>query len=255
MYKTYAPIKQTSHTMALAICEVTALLTDTFTDKFCGLDAAAYHTERACVTETILDILDLYEKHRGFSELARQFPADTFIELKIVINRELEEKGLPRYKFQCAACEKDPDPASDSEDPDFLRAAAAARPGDVPTRYVFDTEAAVAELGAVRGYFVDDFEVVEVEEEEEVRDSPPPPAAREHQPRGPRGPRGGGGGRGRRGGGAGGPPRGPGGGPPRGPNGPPRDGGGRDHGGAGGRGGHGGNWRSRNRHGNRRRRD
>ena len=260
MYKTYVPIKQTSHTMALAICELTALLTGMFTDKFRGLDPTTYHTERLAVTETMLDILDLYENQQNGSEFARQFPPDTFIELKIEINRELEEKDLPRYMYQCAACERDVDTvASDSDDPDFLRAAAAAaRPGDVPTRYVFDTDAAAAELLAVRRYFVDEFEEVEYEEEEEIPNSPPshPPAHhRDQQPRGPRGPRGGGGGgRGRRGGGPGGPPRGPGGGPPRGPagpNGPPRDGGGRDHGGAGGR----GNWRSRNRHGNRRRRD
>ena len=251
MYKTYAPIKQTSHTMALAICELTALLTGMFAGKFRGLDPTTYYTERLSVTETMLDILDLYENQQSASEFARQFPPDTFIELKIEINRELEEKRLPRYKYQCAVCERGTDPAaSDSDDPDFLReAAAAARPGDVPTRYVFDTLAAVGELDTVRDYFVDEYEEIEVEEEEAIPDSPPPPPPHRDQPsRGPRGPRGGGGGRGRRGGGAGGPPRGPGGGPPprgpAGPNGPPpRDGGGR------------GNWRSRNRHGNRRRRD
>lgn len=285
MHKTYAPIKQTSHTMALAVCELTALLTGLHVEKFRGLDPAANYTDRVSVTETMLDILDLYENHQHLSDFAKQFPLEAFINIKILVNKELDEKNMPRYKFQCSECQKNPEPASDSDEPDFLPAN---KGGEVTTRYVFDTEEAGMELDIVRKYFEDDFDVFEVEEEEEIPlDSPPPPGPpRDQHPRGPRGPRGsggggggGGGGRGRRGpggpprggssanepfpprgprgpnggGGGNGPPRGPGGGGgpgpgPRGPGGDERPGG-RD------RGGHNGNWRPRNRQGNRRRRD
>ncbi|RYP70448.1 hypothetical protein DL771_005489 [Monosporascus sp. 5C6A] len=249
MHMTYAPIKQTSYTMALAVSEVTALLTGMHVEKFQSLDPKAHYTDRGSVTETILDILDLYENHHDMTQFGKQFPLETFIDLKILVNKELEEKHLPRYKFQCAECEKNPEPTSDSDDPDI--APSGTGQGEGTVRYVFDTTQAAEELNEVRKYVEDDYEFYEVEEEEEIRDSPPP--APRDQPRGPRGPRGPSGPRGRRG--PGGPPRGPAGSTgsvepfPRGP----RDTGGPPRGPSGG--GHNPNWRSRNRQGNRRRRD
>ncbi|RYP63058.1 hypothetical protein DL769_007084 [Monosporascus sp. CRB-8-3] len=249
MHMTYAPIKQTSHTMALAVSEVTALLTGMHVEKFQSLDPKAHYTDRGSVTETILDILDLYENHHEMTQFGKQFPLETFIDLKILVNKELEEKHLPRYKFQCAECEKNPEPTSDSDDPDI--APSGAGQGDGTVRYIFDTTQAAQELDEVRKYFEDEYEFYEVEEEEEIPDSPPP--APRDQPRGPRGPRGPSGPRGRRG--PGGPPRGPAGSTggvepfPRGP----RDTGGPPRGPSGG--GHNPNWRPRNRQGNRRRRD
>ncbi|RYP43138.1 hypothetical protein DL770_011818 [Monosporascus sp. CRB-9-2] len=249
MHMTYAPVKQTSHTMALAVSEVTALLTGMHVEKFQSLDPKAHYTDRGSVTETILDILDLYENHHDMTQFGKQFPLEAFIDLKILVNKELEEKHLPRYKFQCAECEKNPEPTSDSDDPDI--ASSGTGQGEGTVRYIFDTTQAAEELDEVRKYFEDDYEFYEVEEKEEIPDSPPP--APRDQPRGPRGPRGPSGPRGRRG--PGGPPRGPAGSTggvepfPRGP----RDTGGPPRGPSGG--GHNPNWRPRNRQGNRRRRD
>ncbi|RYP01601.1 hypothetical protein DL764_006167 [Monosporascus ibericus] len=249
MHMTYAPIKQTSHTMALAVSEVTALLTGMHVNKFQSLDPKAYYTDRGSVTETILDILDLYENHHDMTQFGKQFPLEAFIDLKILVNKELEGKHLPRYKFQCAECEKHPEPTSDSDEPDI--APSGTGQGEGTVRYIFDTTQAAEELDEVRKYFEDEYEFYEVEEEEEIPDSPPP--APRDQPRGPRGPRGPSGPRGRRG--PGGPPRGPagstGGGEPF-PRGP-RDTGGPPRGPSGGS--HNPNWRPRNRQGNRRRRD
>ncbi|RYP39602.1 hypothetical protein DL767_002150 [Monosporascus sp. MG133] len=248
MHMTYAPIKQTSHTMALAVSEVTALLTGMHVKKFQSLDPKAHYTDRGSVTETILDILDLYENHHDMTQFGKQFPLEAFIDLKILVNKELEEKHLSRYKFQCTECEKNPEPTSDSDDPDI---APGTGQGEGTVRYIFDTTQAAEELDEVRKYFEDEYEFYEVEEEEEIPDSPPP--APRDQPRGPRGPRGPSGPRGRRG--PGGPPRGPAGSTggvepfPRGP----RDTGGPPRGPSGG--GHNPNWRPRNRQGNRRRRD
>ncbi|RYO85382.1 hypothetical protein DL766_000455 [Monosporascus sp. MC13-8B] len=250
MHMTYAPIKQTSHTMALAVSEVTALLTGMHVEKFRSLDPKAHCTDRGSVTETILDILDLYENHHDMTQFGKQFPLETFIDLKILVNKELEEKHLPRYKFRCAECEKNPEPTSDSDDPDI--APSGTGQGDGTVRYVFDTAQADEELDEVRKHFEDDYEFYEVEEEEEIPDSPQP--APRDQPRGPRGPRGHSGPRGRRG--PGGSSRGPagstGGGVEPFPRGP-RDTGGPPRGPSGG--GHNPNWRPRNRQGNRRRRD
>ncbi|RYP06376.1 hypothetical protein DL765_009523 [Monosporascus sp. GIB2] len=250
MHMTYAPIKQTSHTMALAVSELTALLTGMHVEKFKSLDPKAHYTDRVSVTETILDILDLYENHHDMTQFGKQFPLETFIDLKILVNKELEEKHLPRYKFQCAECEKNPEPTSDSDDPDT--APSGTGQGDGTVRYIFDATQADEELDEVRKYFEDDYEFYEVEEEEEIPDSPQP--APRDQPRGPRGPRGPSGPRGRRG--PGGSSRGPAGSTgsgvepfPRGP----RDTGGPPRGPSGG--GHNPNWRPRNRQGNRRRRE
>ncbi|MDA4133263.1 MAG: hypothetical protein OK454_09105, partial [Thaumarchaeota archaeon] len=57
LYKTFAPIKQTSFTMVMAVIELAALVTGTHVDKVHSLDLGRHHTSRATVVETMLDLL------------------------------------------------------------------------------------------------------------------------------------------------------------------------------------------------------
>lgn len=49
------------------------------------------------VTETLLDLLELYTHHRTSTAIGSDFPVDTFLEVRIPLNLESEDKRIPRY--------------------------------------------------------------------------------------------------------------------------------------------------------------
>ena len=111
LYKTFAPIKQTSFTMALAVIELTARLLHMHIDKVIAglppLDERSCHTTRACVIETIMDLLDLYTEYSKLTKVGPRFELNKFIDIKIKINKEVDERpnGLPIADTPCEKCE------------------------------------------------------------------------------------------------------------------------------------------------------
>lgn len=129
LYRTFAPLKQCSAGMAMACLELATRLDeemrrlessndDTEEDNGSGQDHdriaqltssrrhqqqknierdyPRYGLTRAHVTETLLDLLDLYIHHRQ-STAAADIPLDAFLQVRIPLNEEMDAKKLPRY--------------------------------------------------------------------------------------------------------------------------------------------------------------
>jgi len=100
LYRTFAPLKQTSPTLAIACLELATRLH--------GMDAtrcvdagpvryAKWATSRAEVMETLLDLLDLYTHHRGSTLVGPLYTLEHFINIRIGLNHEASAAKLPRY--------------------------------------------------------------------------------------------------------------------------------------------------------------
>ncbi|KAK7518058.1 cyclin [Phyllosticta citriasiana] len=114
LYRTLAPLKQTTPAMAIACVELAARLLDAnmalLTEEH--LDYARWHVSRAEVMETMLDLLDLYTHHRVSSLIGPNYPLDTYINVRIVLNQEASAKHLPRFT---PAPSTSPKPANDAD--------------------------------------------------------------------------------------------------------------------------------------------
>ncbi|PYH42641.1 putative cyclin [Aspergillus saccharolyticus JOP 1030-1] len=98
LYRTYAPIKQTTSTMAFSALELAGRLLDQrIPEVEAGVDYKDWNTSREEVMETLLDILELYTHNRAQTTVGPHFPADRFLTVRIPLNSEAEEKKLPRY--------------------------------------------------------------------------------------------------------------------------------------------------------------
>ncbi|KAL2267208.1 hypothetical protein VTJ83DRAFT_4485 [Remersonia thermophila] len=236
MYKTFAPVKQTTFTMALAILELTARLLGTDprrTQPF--QDAASWHSSRACVLETILDLLDLYTRFQKGTKVGVRFDLQTFMDVKIELNNLLAAEKRERYAGWCDRCGPDAaapaapadarsaTPGSATSPAANLPAKRKMPPAEGTQRFIFDADQARQEQAVVARYFHDEYEEHEMEVEEPIPEPEPPrnpgrggmgnpsyrgPGPGEHgrmnHPRTGRQGHGGGGRRDRRGGGGGG---------------------------------------------------
>ncbi|KAK7539337.1 cyclin [Phyllosticta citribraziliensis] len=114
LYRTFAPLKQTTPAMAIACVELAARLHDanmTFiTEEHLGY--SRWHVTRAEVMETMLDLLDLYTHHRVNSLIGPNYLLDTYINVRIVLNQEASAKHLPR--FTPTPSPASPKPANDT---------------------------------------------------------------------------------------------------------------------------------------------
>ncbi|KAI1395914.1 cyclin-like protein [Hypoxylon fuscum] len=217
MYKTYAPLKHNTYTCAIAVAQLTALVTKTFVDELCGLDLADWHTDAQCVAEVTLDLLDLYTQHGKATKVGPMFDLQDFIQTQIGINRTVEHEGLLRYVNQCRDCESamvSPATPFAVDSPASLNTPTAtatgsgsgsgpgsAKRGPQPastgtTRFVFDADEAARERQAYDEHTKDEWDEWEEEVEEPVPDARDD-VRRSDGPRGPRGPRGHGRGHGR----------------------------------------------------------
>ncbi|KAJ4581009.1 hypothetical protein ABEF95_006595 [Exophiala dermatitidis] len=98
LYRTFAPLKQQTATMAFACLELAGrLLGEENMDLWRGKDYATWRIDRGMVMETLLDLLELYTHHRTMTSIGPDFPVDRFLEVRIPLNVESEEKRLPRY--------------------------------------------------------------------------------------------------------------------------------------------------------------
>jgi CTD kinase subunit beta len=181
MYKTFAPIKQTTFTMALSIVELTARLTGTHEDAVRALPARENHTDRGAVVETMLDLLDLYAQFHKSTKVGVAIDHARFIAVKIALNEEVEAtRALARFAHWCERCEADEPPVQATPTPGSATTSPATtgsgrRGGKAPDgtlRYVFDTGLVRAEQRIVGEYFKEEFEEYEVEVEERIPTEP-----------------------------------------------------------------------------------
>ena len=98
LYRTWAPLKQTTVVLAFACLELAGrLLGEENTRVWTGRDYREWNIERGMVMETLLDLLELYTHHRSQSVIGSEFPVDRFLEVRIPLNQESEEKKIPRF--------------------------------------------------------------------------------------------------------------------------------------------------------------
>jgi CTD kinase subunit beta len=198
LYKTLAPIKQTAFTLVLAILELTALLMSTDpgrTQEF--QTAASWHTERACVVETILDLLDLYTQFPKSTKIGVRFDLKKLMDVKIEMNNLVAREKHSRYHGWCDRCAPDlldtrsvtpgsaTSPATNPSAPGSSSVKRKRTASEGTQRFVFDAAEARKEKDLVSRYFNDEYEEHEVEVEEPVREPEPRhPSRSNHAPSG-----------------------------------------------------------------------
>ncbi|KAL8287931.1 hypothetical protein RB597_000157 [Gaeumannomyces tritici] len=200
IFKTFAPVKQTTFTMVMAIVELATLLISKHQEVVRAIDLVAYHTDRGSVVETMLDLLDLYAHFARHTKVGARFDIDHFIQVKIKINQEVEANpALERFMHTCERCEQEERDAglggamsnqplsavtpgsatspatTGSGGPSGAGGGAPRKSGargqEGTLRFSFDAEAVRKEKEAVAKHFAEEFEEYEVELEEEVRES------------------------------------------------------------------------------------
>ncbi|RFU30559.1 hypothetical protein B7463_g5764, partial [Scytalidium lignicola] len=202
LYRTFAPLKQTCATMAFACVELAALILEKQEDLIRGESAPKYkdwRTTRAEIMETMLDLLDLYTHFLKASTVGPTYSIEKFINIKIKLNQELEEKSsLGRYtefietpksngtKHSIKTPKTPITPASPSDTRANGRDAASpatlsprssgsgrrgngARGQDGTVRFMLDAEQAKHEKATVAEYFKVEYEEYEVEVEEPIK--------------------------------------------------------------------------------------
>jgi CTD kinase subunit beta len=195
LYKTFAPVKQAAFTLVLAILELTALLLDTNRERLQDLkDAAAWHTDRACVLETMLDLLDLYTQFPKSTKVGVRFDLQKLMDVKIDLNNLVAKEKYQRYHGWCDRCAPDvadtrsatpgsaTSPATNASLPGSNSAKRKRAPGEDTLRFVFDASEARKEKDLVASYFEDEYEEYEVEVEEPIRDAEARHPGRSNQP-------------------------------------------------------------------------
>ncbi|KAI9152155.1 CTD kinase subunit beta [Paramyrothecium foliicola] len=174
MYKTFIPIKRSTFSMVMAVVELTARMRGEHLDKVQDFAAQRRQYDRGAVMETMLDLLDLYVQHHKSTKIGAEFDLNKFIDIKIHLNKDLDDSAQSRYLYHCNRCEiEDPRPSSPglATSPTASAAAAIAAPWsaeasvrrsargqDGTMRFVFDPETAQAERSTVGTYFHEEFE-------------------------------------------------------------------------------------------------
>jgi CTD kinase subunit beta len=112
LYKTFAPLKQSTPTLAIACVELAARLHDMDTTRLVDSGLMRYSkwaTSRAEVMETLLDLLDLYTHHRGSTAVGPLYTLEAFINIRIGLNQEASAANIPRFALYAS------DAASDAQ--------------------------------------------------------------------------------------------------------------------------------------------
>ncbi|KAJ5584169.1 uncharacterized protein N7459_003969 [Penicillium hispanicum] len=100
LYRTFAPVKQTTPTMAFGCLELAGRLLDQrIVALESGEDYAQWNTSREEVMETLFDLLELYTHQRSSTTVGSRFPADRFLTARIPLNQEADAKRYPRYTY------------------------------------------------------------------------------------------------------------------------------------------------------------
>ncbi|KAJ5090333.1 cyclin [Penicillium argentinense] len=177
LYRTYAPLKQTSSTMAFACLELACRLADLRNEPIeTGQEYERWGTSRAEVMETLFDLLEMYTHQRGTTSVGPDFRADRFLTVRIPLNQEAAAQNLPRYTREedsenrstetgeGAPSQRPPHPLTPvAANNDRLGDRADRGARDAPVRFMIDPEWAAAERQAVEPYFREEWEEYEVE--------------------------------------------------------------------------------------------
>jgi CTD kinase subunit beta len=100
LYRTFAPLKQSTPTLAIACVELAARLHEMDTSRIVDAGILKYNrwaSSRAEVMETLLDLLDLYTHHRGLTSVGPLYTLEAFINIRIGLNQEASAADIPRY--------------------------------------------------------------------------------------------------------------------------------------------------------------
>lgn len=100
LYRTFAPLKQSTPTLAIACLELAARLHGKDATKFVDAGPVKYSTwatSRAEIMETLLDLLDLYTHHRAATSVGPNYTLEHFLNIRIGLNQEASAANIPRY--------------------------------------------------------------------------------------------------------------------------------------------------------------
>ncbi|KAK3628583.1 RNA polymerase II C-terminal domain kinase beta subunit [Elasticomyces elasticus] len=105
MHRTFAPLKQTTATMAVAGLEMAAHLqasasgtgSEVVREQVKVLDIGKWSTTREEVMETLLDLLDLYTHHTTNTILGTKYSLDDFLRIRLALNKECNDQNILRF--------------------------------------------------------------------------------------------------------------------------------------------------------------
>ncbi|KAI9841532.1 MAG: RNA polymerase II C-terminal domain kinase beta subunit [Sclerophora amabilis] len=190
IYRTFAPLKQTSSTMAFACLELSARILDELESlrRVGSIDYRKWSTSRE-------EVMDLYTHHRMATAIGPQHSLDTFIAIRITLNQEASSKNIPRFtkwpkskpatngatisidRQKGTDCQKtgDGNLTSSPMGPTSAtgaRGRAGERGRDGTVRFMLDAERAKDEKEVVARYFKVEEEEVEIEVERSLTTLP-----------------------------------------------------------------------------------
>jgi CTD kinase subunit beta len=190
LYSTFAPVKQSTFTLVLAIVELTSRLTGVGQGRVSRLDPRKWHTNRGCILETMLDLLDVYTHFPKSTKLGNEFEMKKLMDIKIELNNYIEKQHYHRFETWCEKCKQEaPDvvhpitpgsatsPATSTSLSGGYSAKKTVKSSESSIRFVFDPDEARKERDLVGEYFADEMEEYEVEVEEII-----PPEEPRHGP-------------------------------------------------------------------------
>ncbi|KAF2479698.1 cyclin-like protein [Neohortaea acidophila] len=197
LYRTFAPLKQTTATMALACLELAAHLIAASTennvsairDALQALDLKTWSVTREEVMETLLDLLDLYTQHTAQTILGTRYSLDDFLRVRLGLNKECNEHNLPRHTtapprvattittttentlrvangHPTPVSPMEPGPQPQPQQAQTTNGTAAPPEGAGTVRFMLNPQRAADEKAQVQKYFVEEWE--EYEEEVEI---------------------------------------------------------------------------------------
>ena len=195
LYRTFAPLKQTTPAMALGCVELSMRVFE------CSLEEChapqtykKWRVTRPQIMETMLDLLDVFTHNRVSTSVGLQHPIEVFINIRIALNQEASAEKYPRFTEGPAkiaetngikAVNGEPqqeavpssanDPIKSIRSPQEIVSTngmgtpTSGRPGlrDGTVRFMLDAERAKDEQRAVSDFFKIEMEEYEVEIERE----------------------------------------------------------------------------------------
>jgi len=200
LHRTFAPLKQTSATLAIACLELSAHLRAAASgvsgvlENVQTLDIQTWSTTREEIMETLLDALDLYTHHTTSTILGTKYSLEDFLRIRLALNKECSQSNLPRYttapepiadrlttgSATLRVANGHPTPVSPPPggvQPQTTNGPPPAPDGGGTLRFILNPQLAADEKAAVHKYFVEEWE----EYEEEIEVPLPRPRSQEHE--------------------------------------------------------------------------
>ena len=201
LHRTFAPLKQTSASMAVASLELASHLYASSTsndssavrDGFANFNFEKHSTTRDEVMETILDALDLYTHHTLQTLLGSKYGLDDYLRIRLAFNKECTENNVARYTVATPR-ESEQDPSGNTlhvqnghptpvspPQPETQPQAQQQTNGQPPApeaggtqRFMLNPQLAADEKSEVQKFFTEDWEEYEEEIEVPIPRAPSP---------------------------------------------------------------------------------